>query len=122
MLKTQHCFWAALVFRIFFCHTLLMPRLYGKQDIILKPGIDRIMDDEDVSEEQILKVFNDPDHRDEETDPNTIERFFDSRSNPRTIQISFYKGHSLRFAYNLYREAEFIVIESITVKKALPKS
>src|SRR5436309_383754 len=94
-----------------------MPRFYGKQDIILLPNAEHSMGDEDISEENILKVFNDPDHRNDEKDPQTIERFFNSDTNPRTIRISYHKGHSLQYAHNLFTNAAYVVVESITVEK-----
>ncbi len=94
-----------------------MSHQYRKQDIILLPGAELKMYDEDINVEQILKVFNDPDHRDEEAAPHTVDRFFDSTTNPRTLHISFYKAQSLEYAPKLYQEPALIVIEAITVKR-----
>ena len=95
-----------------------MSHSYRKQDVILLPGAELKCYDEDINVEQILKVINDPDHRDEEVTPHTVDRFFDSTTNPRTLRISFYKAQSLRYTPNLYQEPSFIVVETITVEKA----
>jgi len=91
---------------------------YSERDIILLPSADLDLEDMDVSEQHILKTFNDPDHQDEEASPNTMTRFFNSKTNPRTLTISFYKAHNLKFARTLYDPTSaFIVIEAIKVMK-----
>ena len=91
---------------------------YTERDIILLPSADLDLEDMDVSEQHILKTFNDPDHRDEEASPNTVTRFFNSKTNPRTLTISFHKAHNLMFARTLYDPASaFIVIEAIRLTK-----
>lgn len=91
---------------------------YTEQDIILLPSADLDLDDAEVSERHILKTFNDPDLWNEEASPNTVTRLFNSKTNPRTLHISFHKAHSLKFARNLHdTEAACIVIEAIRVMK-----
>jgi len=90
---------------------------YNEQDIILLPGAEGDLDNTDVSEKHILKAFNDPDYWNEEASPKTVARFFNSKTNPRTLHISFHKAHSLKYAHSLYTDAACIVIEAIKVIK-----
>ena len=93
---------------------------FTERDIILLPSADLDLEDMDVSEGHILKTFNDPDQRNDEANPNTATRFFNSKDNPHTLTISFHRAHSLKFARTLYdAEDAFIVIEAIKVMKHL---
>lgn len=88
---------------------------YHERSIMLLPSAEQTMDDEDVSETHILKTFNDPDFRNEETSSHTVERFFNSKTNPRTIHITYQKAHSLQYAHSLYTDTAMLVIEKIRV-------
>jgi hypothetical protein len=92
-------------------------RYYAEEDIILLAGAEMDIDEKNVTEKYILKTINDPDRWNEDTYPHTIERFFDSRTNPRTIKITFHRGHSLTNAFDLYDNTSSIVIDSIKVIK-----